>query len=133
MSLKFRKKVEDFVCENPEAIPCHARDAAEQAAARRGAARKKFQRRIENFVCGHCSTEVKGDGFTNHCPKCLYGKHLDVYPGDREETCNGMMEPVSVSLSRGKHIITHRCQRCGVERKNKSSKYDNIDVLIEKK
>ena len=40
----------------------------------------KFKRKKENFVCENCGAEVKGDGFTNHCPKCLYSKHVDIFP-----------------------------------------------------
>ena len=57
---------------------------------------KKFQRNIENFRCEHCEAFVIGDGYTNHCPQCLWSKHVDINPGDREELCNGMMKPVGV-------------------------------------
>ncbi|MFN2146641.1 MAG: RNHCP domain-containing protein, partial [Anaerolineales bacterium] len=36
----------------------------------------KFQRRIEYFICEHCGAEVSGVGFTNHCPVCLWSKHV---------------------------------------------------------
>ena len=26
---------------------------------------------------------MKGNGYTNHCPKCLWSKHVDINPGDR--------------------------------------------------
>ena len=54
---------------------------------------RSFQRRIENFVCEHCGEKVIGDGYTNHCPKCLWSKHVDVNPGDRMAHCGGMMKP----------------------------------------
>lgn len=50
---------------------------------------KKFQRQIEDFVCEKCGKEVKGDGYTDHCPRCLRSKHVDVNPGDRRSKCNG--------------------------------------------
>ena len=52
---------------------------------------KKFIKVKEDFVCEHCGAEVKGDGYTNHCPKCLWSKHVDVHPGDRAAECGGMM------------------------------------------
>lgn len=38
---------------------------------------KNFTRVIEDFICENCGTEVKGNGYTNHCPKCLWSKHVD--------------------------------------------------------
>ena len=59
---------------------------------------KQFQRKKENFVCEHCGQEVIGNGYTNHCPSCLHSKHVDINPGDRAETCGGLMEPVDLEL-----------------------------------
>ncbi|MFA6992594.1 MAG: RNHCP domain-containing protein, partial [Candidatus Gracilibacteria bacterium] len=39
---------------------------------------KRFSRTIEDFVCEKCGAKVKGDGYTNHCPKCLWSKHVDI-------------------------------------------------------
>ena len=91
----------------------------------------KFKRKKEDFVCENCDTEVKGDGFTNHCPKCLYSKHVDGFPGDRQERCLGPMKPVSTQESGGEWSIIHRCLKCGKEQKNKISKEDNFNVIIE--
>jgi hypothetical protein len=90
----------------------------------------KFKRKIEDFVCEHCDAMVKGDGFTNHCPKCLYSKHVDIFPGDRIETCTGLMKPISATESGGEWSIIHRCLKCGKEQKNKISKDDNFDEVV---
>ncbi|MEK7061411.1 MAG: RNHCP domain-containing protein, partial [Patescibacteria group bacterium] len=43
-----------------------------------------FVKKIEDFVCKVCGTKVKGTGYTNHCPNCLYSLHVDEeVPGDR--------------------------------------------------
>ena len=55
---------------------------------------KKFQRTKEDFTCEKCNLVVNGSGYTNHCPRCLWSKHVDVNPGDRQATCQGFMEPV---------------------------------------
>ncbi|HYC79501.1 MAG TPA: RNHCP domain-containing protein, partial [Candidatus Binatia bacterium] len=55
---------------------------------------KLFQRTPENFVCENCGTKVSGNGYTNHCPNCLYSKHVDNNPGDRLNKCHGLMEPI---------------------------------------
>ncbi|MBR6751902.1 MAG: RNHCP domain-containing protein, partial [Alphaproteobacteria bacterium] len=44
---------------------------------------KQFVKRVENFTCAHCGAEVFGNGYTNHCPKCLWSRHVDNNPGDR--------------------------------------------------
>jgi len=91
---------------------------------------KKFQRTMENFVCEKCGFEVRGNGYTNHCPRCLWSKHVDVNPGDREAGCQGLMKPIGVELQKGEYIITHRCIKCGVKKRNKAAKDDNFDALI---
>jgi rubrerythrin len=91
---------------------------------------KRFSRRIENFVCENCGQFVEGNGYTNHCPKCLFSKHVDVFPGDRLATCGGIMEPLSVECERNSYIITFRCEKCGYEKRNKSSENDDFDKII---
>jgi len=92
---------------------------------------KKFQKKVEDFVCEHCGGEVKGNGFTNHCPQCLWSKHVDVNPGDRLEPCGGMMEPVNVETQKGKYFLFHHCAICGTERKNRVEAGDDFDKVIE--
>ncbi len=91
---------------------------------------KLFQRKKEDFVCENCGTKVKGNGYTNHCPECLYSKHVDINPGDRDCECGGLMEPVDIELKDGKYILLHRCLKCGFERRNKISPDDNFDKVI---
>jgi len=89
---------------------------------------KRFTKKIEDFVCENCGTRVSGDGYTNHCPNCLYSKHVDVNPGDRANICGGLMEPVSYDAKKG---ILHRCVVCKFEKYNKLQKNDNSDKIIE--
>ena len=91
---------------------------------------KKFQRHIENFTCGNCRSPVQGNGYTNHCPECLWSQHVDVNPGDRAERCRGLMEPVGVTLKRGDYILIHRCTECSIIKRNKAAKNDRFDVLL---
>jgi len=73
-----------------------------------------FIRKKEDFRCEVCSELVKGDGYTDHCPKCLWGKHMDeAVPGDRASECHGLMEPVGVMSVNSKWIIYYKCVRCG--------------------
>ncbi len=91
---------------------------------------KQFQRKIENFTCEHCRHEVIGSGYTNHCPHCLWSKHVDINPGDRQAECDGMMEPVSIDQKDGEYIIVHRCRICGHTKRNKIATDDNMDEII---
>jgi hypothetical protein len=94
---------------------------------------KRFQRKKEDFVCGNCTEKVKGDGFTNHCPKCFYSRHVDIFPGDRLEECNGMMEPIDIEAKKSmKYTIVHRCKTCGGTSKDAfREKTDNFDGLLQ--
>ncbi|OHA23133.1 MAG: hypothetical protein A2W52_00170 [Candidatus Taylorbacteria bacterium RIFCSPHIGHO2_02_49_25] len=93
---------------------------------------KRFVRKIEDFSCERCGMRVTGSGYTNHCPQCLWSKHVDENPGDRASPCGGNMEPISVSVhSRGIYRVLHRCARCGFIRIQNAGKTDNIERLIE--
>ncbi|MGA1191204.1 MAG: RNHCP domain-containing protein [Bdellovibrionota bacterium] len=96
--------------------------------------RRQFQRRKENFICEHCDTFVKGNGYTNHCPECLWSKHVDIQPGDRAAECLGTMEPVTIAPKTGSGLegarILHRCKVCGYEKWNESSSNDSSEALL---
>ena len=89
-----------------------------------------FTRTIENFICERCGAEVKGTGYTNHCPKCLWSKHVDIEPGDRAATCFGLMEPISVVQEHGEYKITHTCTVCGFTRRQGAQEKDSFDILV---
>jgi hypothetical protein len=91
---------------------------------------KKFERRVEDFVCVQCGVAVRGTGYTNHCPRCLWSRHVDVYPGDRSAACGSMMEPIGVAVERDGYTITHRCVTCGVTRRNRSAADDSTEALL---
>lgn len=92
---------------------------------------KKFQKKKEDFICENCGFLVKGNGYTNHCQKCLWSKHVDKNPGDRIEECQGLMRPVGLELRKGgRYFILHRCEKCGFERFNGVSDQDDFDVVI---
>ncbi len=91
---------------------------------------KKFQKNKEDFVCEKCGLEVVGTGFTNHCPNCLWSKHVDKNPGDREETCGGLMKPVGIEGTQAKYSLLYKCEVCGLENKNKVSDADNFDEVV---
>ncbi|MEK7637483.1 MAG: RNHCP domain-containing protein [Patescibacteria group bacterium] len=89
-----------------------------------------FQRTIEDFTCGRCGRRVIGNGYTNHCPTCLWSRHVDINPGDRTADCRGLMEPVGLEIRGDAYVIMHRCVQCGLERKNSASPQDNNEAVI---
>ena len=91
---------------------------------------KLFQRTIENFTCEHCGAEVVGNGYTNHCPKCLWSKHVDINPGDRASECQGMMRLLGMDIDRGEYYLMYRCEKCGFKRRKKAEKEDNFEEIL---
>ena len=90
-----------------------------------------FIKNVEDFKCEHCGEEVKGGGYTNHCPKCLWSRHVDRNPGDRASLCKGMMEPIATEIQHGQQILIHRCEKCGEEKRNRTSEKDEFEVLLD--
>lgn len=101
---------------------------------------RKFRHtRNESFVCEHCGARVRplaGGSCRNHCPRCLWSRHVDVVPGDRAAGCGGTMEPVAVQHdARRGWMIVHRCTRCGTICRNKAAlndpaQPDSFDALL---
>ena len=95
---------------------------------------RNFTKIDEEFICHNCGSNVEKLGYTcrDHCPKCLYSKHVDINPGDRLEECHGNLKPVSVEISPKKgYVIIYKCEKCGALRKNKAAEDDNIDLIID--
>jgi hypothetical protein len=91
---------------------------------------RKFQRRPEDFVCEKCGAEVKGSGYTDHCPKCLVSKHVDNNPGDRASECRAAMLPIRTHYRDGSFIITYKCSGCGKIKEIKAAADDNEELLF---
>ncbi len=93
----------------------------------------------EEFICENCGTKVEKLGYScrNHCPHCLYSKHVDKNPGDREEECHGILKPIDIEINPKKgYVIVFKCIKCGAIRKNKVAEDDNkeeIYKIIEQK
>ncbi|RKO62771.1 RNHCP domain-containing protein [Caldibacillus debilis] len=75
------------------------------------------------FRCGHCGIYVKpltNGSYRNHCPNCLYSKHVDIFPGDRKNACRGLMKPVGIDYhSKKGYQLIHQCLKCGAVKRNK--------------
>lgn len=87
----------------------------------------------EPFVCENCGRNVEPLGYTcrDHCPYCLYSKHVDKDPGDRAEECHGALRPVGLEKNTKKgYTIIYQCEKCGATRKNKMANDDDFDLLM---
>ncbi|MCL1902358.1 MAG: RNHCP domain-containing protein [Alphaproteobacteria bacterium] len=91
---------------------------------------KKFTRNIEDFTCLNCGRAVAGNGYTNHCPECLYSRHVDINPGDRASSCGGAMRPIGVETTGGTNIIIHKCEKCGHVMRIRANDNDNMIAII---
>lgn len=84
-----------------------------------------LSRETENtsFCCENCHAYVEpltNGSFRNHCPICLYSKHLDNRPGDRLSSCKGLMKPIQLEYSSKKgYQIVHECTLCKKIQRNK--------------
>lgn len=91
---------------------------------------KKFQRKIEDFVCEKCGQKVIGNGYTDHCPKCLWSVHIDINPGDREAKCKGLMNPIGIEIKNNKYTINYLCKKCGYKYKVKAAQNDDFNEIL---
>lgn len=94
--------------------------------------KRNFTRVRENFECGNCGFKVEGDGYTDHCPKCLWGRHVDrEIPGDRESECGALMEPMRVIYEKGEYKIEYRCNACSHKFRVRAGIDDDRERLLE--
>lgn len=93
---------------------------------------KQFTMRDEKFICENCHKEVSPLGYTarDHCPYCLYSKHVDINPGDRENTCKGLLKPISIEKFKDTYKILYRCEKCLELHKNIVAKDDDMNMII---
>lgn len=94
---------------------------------------KVFNMINESFRCEQCGKIVEKSDYTarDHCPYCLYSKHLDINPGDRLNSCQGIMEPIGVEKFKDTFKIIYECQKCHKKHKNIALRDDNFDKIIE--
>lgn len=94
---------------------------------------KKFNMINESFICEFCGKDVIKSDYTarDHCPHCLYSKHVDINPGDRMNECKGLLKPISIEKFKESFKIIYKCEKCNELHKNIMLKDDNIDLIIE--
>ena len=87
----------------------------------------------EEFICENCNKKIKKLGYTarDHCPFCLYSKHVDINPGDRLNTCRGQLRPIGIEKFKDTFKILYKCKKCGTLHKNIVAKDDDVNKIIE--
>ena len=86
----------------------------------------------EEFVCENCGCSVDKLNYTarDHCPNCLYSKHVDIMPGDRNNNCLGMMKPIGIEKYKNTYKIIYKCSKCSQIHKNVMANDDNYDLIV---
>ena len=94
---------------------------------------KKFTELDEEFICINCGKKVPKLNYSSrdHCPYCLYSLHVDINPGDRQNTCQGILEPIDIEKFKDTYKIIYKCEKCNQMHKNIMAKDDNYDLIIE--
>ena len=89
-----------------------------------------------------CAAVVAGVQNRNHCPACLWSRHMDEHvAGDRLAVCRGAMEPIALTTKRsrnryggardGELMLVHRCSGCGKVVINRIAADDSPATLLE--
>ena len=93
---------------------------------------KRFRMLDESFSCLVCNHQVEPLKYTarDHCPFCLYSIHIDNLPGDRQNPCHGLLQPIDIEQKRGELKIIYKCNKCGQIKKNKVAQDDNYDLIL---
>lgn len=94
---------------------------------------KRFNMIDEKFICENCNNTVDKLNYTarDHCPFCLFSKHVDILPGDRANKCGGILEPIDIEKFKNTYKIIYKCQKCGQIHKNIIATDDNFDAILQ--
>ena len=86
----------------------------------------------ETFICEHCGKEVPKLEYSarDHCPYCLYSKHVDINPGDRANPCKGLLKPIDIEKFKDTYKIIYVCDSCGENHKNIMATDDDMNEII---
>ena len=94
---------------------------------------KRFNMIDESFICDNCGKNVGKLNYTarDHCNFCLYSKHVDIMPGDRKNSCLGLLEPIGIEKYKDTYKIIYKCRKCHQIHKNIMASDDNMELIIE--
>jgi hypothetical protein len=100
-----------------------------------------------DFKCGNCGALVSsmnmlsGVQNRNHCPYCLWSRHLDLYSaGDRLSACKAGMKPIGLTMKksrnkyqlspRGELMLVHTCSDCESISINRIAADDDLEMIL---
>lgn len=109
---------------------------------------KRAFRSDDGFACKYCQAYVhnlpalSGVQNRNHCPYCLWSRHLDLFrAGDRLSACKANMQPIGLTVKPGHNkygsnqpgelLLVHRCNECGMISINRIAADDMEDELLQ--
>ena len=94
---------------------------------------KQFTKLDEEFICENCKQKIEKLNYTtrDHCNHCLYSKHVDINPGDRQNPCKGLLKPIGIEKFKNTYKIIYKCEKCNQIHKNIMANDDNMDLIIE--
>jgi hypothetical protein len=93
------------------------------------------------FRCSHCKEWVIINSFMgtvnrNHCPSCLWSKHVDEQKGDRQAVCQAGMKPIGLTFKhegqfkQGELMLIHECAGCSKLSINRIARDDSNDSIL---
>ncbi len=93
---------------------------------------KRFNMIDEEFICENCGRKIEKLNYSarDHCNYCLYSKHVDIMPGDRLNTCLGLLKPIGIEKYKNTYKIIYKCEKCHQEHKNIMADDDNFNEII---
>ncbi len=94
---------------------------------------KRFNMIDESFTCENCGKTIEPLVYSarDHCPYCLFSKHVDILPGDRANECQGLLEPIKIEKFKNTYKIIYKCQKCHQTHKNIMANDDDMNIIIE--
>lgn len=114
---------------------------------RQGKKSMKSEEKKGGFKCCYCGqwvrfSEFMGTAHRNHCPYCLWSKHVDDRKvGDRKSQCQKPMKPIGLTfkwegvdkynnLREGELMLIHECTGCGKISINRIAADDNEETIL---
>ncbi len=109
--------------------------------------RLKLEEKKGGFRCCKCGqwvpfSEFMGTEHRNHCPFCLWSKHVDLKKsGDRKSKCQAPMKPIGLTFKhegvdkygrpqQGELMLIHECVNCGKISINRIAADDNEEAIL---
>lgn len=94
---------------------------------------RRFAKNDSGFVCMNCGELVAPllTSSRDHCTKCLCSLHCDINPGDRANSCHGILFPIGIERDSKKGIvIIYHCDTCHEYHRCRSAPDDNYDEIV---